>query len=365
MKHCARQPRASRMLVAALFIAACAAPVAGALDVSDGRIKLSLLEASGRFSLSGQAKGANGAFVPLLAYQDPRTTVLSIVVGNKVYRMGESSDFSQKAERTAGGARFVWKSAFLQVTETFTFIASDGSPVTNGVQIDIAMKNLSDQEQKAGVRCLFDTYLGESSFIQFRTDSLSQMAHEMALTPADQAAYWVSPLSGDPDDFGLQVMTAGAGVTVPDRVVFANWKRLSDSSWSFESSPTRNFSQLPYSVNDSAACQYYNPRSLPRDGTLTVTLALGIYARTGFAATASTVQGFTQDVQKSLNAGKSAADAAGAVRADLATVNRILAQLDQAAAAGTPPTGEELALMEAALKDLKARAAGYDQTTGK
>ena len=65
-------------------------------------------------------------YVPLLAAQDPRTTMLSIVVGNKIYRMGESSEFSEKAERVPGGARFVWKSSFLQVTETFTFIPSAG-----------------------------------------------------------------------------------------------------------------------------------------------------------------------------------------------------------------------------------------------
>jgi hypothetical protein len=338
-----------------------AASAAVALDLSDGRIRLSLQEPIGRFTLGGESKGGSGVFVPLLSEVDPRTTVLSVVMGNKIYKMGESSEFSARAEKTATGGRFIWKSSFLQVTETFSFIASSGSPVTDGVQIDVGLKNLTDQELKVGARFLFDTYLGESSFVQFRTDSLSQMSHETSLTPADQSPYWISPLSGDPDDFGLQMMTAGPGITIPDRVVFANWKRLSDSTWSFDSAATRNFNLLPYSVNDSAVCQYYNPRSLPRDGTLTITLALGIAARSGFAARATSGQGFADDMQKSLNAGKSAPDMGAAVRADLATVNRILAQLDQAAAAGTPLAAEELATIESALKDLRARAAGYDQ----
>jgi hypothetical protein len=356
-------PRGHRVAVVILCAAlmALSTSAAAALDLSDGRIRLGLLESIGRFTLGGQTKGGGGAVVPLLSEVDPRTTILSIVVGNKIYKMGESSEFSARAEKTATGGRFVWKSSFLQVTETFTFIASSGSPVTDGVQIDIGLKNLTDQELKVGARYLFDTYLGESSFVQFRTDSLGQMSHETSLTPVDQLPYWISPLSGDSDDFGLQVMNAGPGITIPDRVVFANWKRLSDSTWSFESVATRNFNLLPYSVNDSAVCQYYNPRSLPRDGTLTITLALGIAARSGFAARTGSAQGFADDVQKSLNAGKSAADVGAAVRADLATVNRILAQLDQATAAGTPLAAEELATIESALKDLKARAAGYDQ----
>ncbi len=73
-----------------------------ALDVADGRIRLSLTEGIGRFVLSCQTSGSTGVFVPLLASQDPRTTSLSIVVGNKIYRMGESSEFSEKAEKVTG-----------------------------------------------------------------------------------------------------------------------------------------------------------------------------------------------------------------------------------------------------------------------
>ncbi|HEY9595922.1 MAG TPA: hypothetical protein VHE79_15690, partial [Spirochaetia bacterium] len=211
-----------RSAVAILLAFLLSAATAGALDVAAGRMRLTLDEQTGRFSLSAQTKGTSGIFVPLLAAEDPRTTTLSIVVGNKVYRMGESGDFVQTAEKTANGARFTWKSPVLQVTESFSFTASADSTVVNGVRVDIALKNLSEQDLVVGVRYLFDTYLGESSFVHFRTPSLNQVARELVLPTG--TAWWSSPLAGDADEFGLQVMTAGQGITTPDKVVFANWK---------------------------------------------------------------------------------------------------------------------------------------------
>jgi hypothetical protein len=292
--------------------------------------------------------------------------MLSVVVGNKIYRMGESSEFSETVEKSARGGRFVWKSPFLQITETFTFIASPESPVTSGVQIDIGLKNVSEKSFKAGIRYLFDTYLGEASFVHFRTDTLSQVSRELTLSPGDKALYWVSPLVGDPDDIGFQVMTSGAGVTVPDKVVFANWKRLSDASWSYETSADRNFSQLPYSVNDSSVSQYYDPRAIPPGTEVTITLVLGKYAREGFrAAGPASAQGFAASVEQSLAAAKVTGDAGEAIRADLSTVNRILLEINATLSAAGPVSDDNLGLMESALTDLGARSSRYAAAEGK
>jgi hypothetical protein len=275
----------ARTLTASLFVAFLFVVIPlSALDVADGRIRLSLMEGIGRFVLSCQTSGSTGVYVPLLAAQDPRTTVLSIVVGNKIYRMGESSEFSEKAEKVTGGARFTWKSSFIQVTETFTFIAAADSNVSTGVRVDLSLKNLSEQGITAGARYHLDTYLGESRGVHFRTSVLAQVSKELTVTPVDKTTWWESPLAGDPDGFGFQVMTSGAGLTVPDRVVFANWKRLSDSNWAYDTSAARSFSLLPYSVNDSAAAQYYEPRAIPRSGELTITLVMGLFSKAGYSA---------------------------------------------------------------------------------
>jgi len=337
--------------IALLLLLAFAIPSAGALELADGRMKLTLHEDSGRFSLSCLIGGKEGVYVPMIASQDPRTTMLSVVVGNKVFVMGDNGEFSQTVEKTASGARFVWRSITLQVTETFTFVASPDSPVSNGVRIDIALKNLSEQDVAAGVRYLFDTYLGEASFVHFRTDTLTKLTNELSMSGSSRPPYWVSPLAGDPQDFGLMVMTSGVGITVPDTLIFANWKRLSDASWIYDTSASRNFSMLPYSVNDSAACEYFAPRALPRGAEMTVTLVMGQYSRSGFTGGATSLA-------------QSLASAEGqGVHADLSIVNSILAQIDAGISAGTL-SDDELSKLESALKELESRAARYAPHTG-
>jgi hypothetical protein len=358
-----RQAASTVVIVALLLIASGPAPLA-ALDLSNGRIKLTLSQGIGRFSVSCLTKTKEGIAVPLLAAQDPRTTMLAVVVGNKVYRVGESSEFAETVEKTATGGRFIWRSSFLQVTETFTFIAASGSSETTGVRIDIGLKNLSEQDITAGVRCLFDTYLGETSFVHFRTNTLSQVTHELSLAANDRPAFWVSPLVGDPEDFGLQVMTSGPDITVPDRIVFANWKRLSDAPWTYDISAVRNFSLLPYSVNDSAVSHYYDPRPVPKGTEITVTLALGRYSREGLSATPPTPAKVAA-ARDGTSSTQGASAAVQAARTDLATVDRILGQISAILTAGSAVSDAELSQIESALKELGGRADSYVPSTGK
>jgi hypothetical protein len=225
------------------------------------------------------------------------------------------------------------------------------------VRIDIALKNVSQQDVVAGVRYLFDTYLGEASFVHFRTDTLSQITSELALSGAARPAFWISPLAGDPQDFGLMVMSSGPGITVPDKIIFANWKRLSDSPWIYDTSSSRNFSMLPYSVNDSAASEYFDPHALPRGAETTITLAMGQYSKGGFTVTA-------RSLSQALAVGENAATESQGVRADLSTVNSILSLIDAGLLAGTTLTDEDLAKLEAGLKELQGRAGRYAPHTG-
>jgi hypothetical protein len=352
------------------LLAYAAAPLS-ALEAADGRVRLTLNESSGRFSIACQTQGNNSVSLPLLAAQDPRTTVLSIVVGNKIYRMGESSEFSQKAERVSGGARFVWKSSFIQVVETFTFLHSQDSSVSTGVRIDLSLKNLSERDITAGARYLFDTYLGEPGGVHFRTSLLAQISRELSIAPVGSTAWWLSPLAGDKDQFGLQVMTSGNGITVPDRLVFANWKRLSDTNWAFEASAARDFNLLPYSVNDSAVAQYYEPRSVPRSGEVTITLALGLYSQAGYdvnsvvPVASTSAQELPTGVQKSLAEGQNAADTAQAARADLSAVNAILSAIDAKIDTSASVSEDEISMIESALKVLQDRSKRFAPAPGK
>ena len=257
-------PRRVKRLCVAAALALCGVSL-WALDLTQGRVKLTLHEGIGRFTLSYLTDLKGTSYKPLLVANDPRTTILSLAVGNKVYRMGEGTEFREAVEKTGDGASFVWTSPFMVVREEFSFVSSAGSPLPDGIRMELTVKNTSDQDLGVGVRYLFDTSLGEASYVHFRTDKIAEISREQTLSRQDRAAYWVSPLVGDPEALGLMSMLSGPGITPPDRVVFANWKRLSDAPWTYETSPTRTFSLLPYSVNDSAVCQYYDIRCMKLD----------------------------------------------------------------------------------------------------
>lgn len=357
------RPAGAAAFAVILYVALCLLPAAPAtaLDLGEGIVRLTLHEGTGRFSLAC-VKDAGGPPVALLAAQDPRTTTLSIVVGTKIYRMGESGDFSEAVQKTSLGGRFVWTSSFLVVTEDFSFVASQGSTTADGVRIDITVRNASRENLKAGLRYLFDTYLGESGLVPFSTDRQSTLKRETTLAGKDLPAWWLSPLAGDAGRFGLQSMASAPGVTPPDRIVFANWKRLSDAAWSYETSAARDFSLKPYSFNDSAVSQYYDPRPLSPGAQFTTTLVLGRFNPAGFSANAASLRAsssFASAVQRSLDAGKAAPSSPAAIRSDIAALNAILARVDAALTAGGSATDDELAVMESAISDLKGRLAAY------
>jgi hypothetical protein len=351
-------------------------------ELTEGRVRLTLHEGIGRFSLAYLSNTREGAYTPLLVAQDPRTTMLSIVVGNKVYRMGEGSEFAESFEKTATGGRFVWKSSLLTVSEDFSFVSSSASSAADGVRIDLTIRNTSRQDLSVGARYLFDTYLGEASFLHFRTNMLTDVTKELALSGTALPLYWVSPLPNDAEELGLQVMTSGEGISVPDRIVFANWKRLSDASWSYTTSSARNFNLLPYSVNDSAVCQYYEPRMLARGTDMTLTLCLGKYNAAGFALRKPeapvVVAAVAPKAPEPAPAAPPAvepppppppsappaedtglAEAAAAARAtqeDLATVNTLLSRINGSIAAGAAVTAADIERLRAAIAELQSRS---------
>lgn len=330
------------------------------LEISSGKIKLTLFEGIGRFNLS--YRSAAGDWVPLLSPQDPRTTMLSLVLDSRVFRLGDSPEFVERLEKTSGGARFTWKSQSLLVTETFSFLSSAGSNAADGIRIDLTLKNTSRQDFNAGARYLFDTWLGETGPAHFTTDAGLQVKRETMLSGGSLPVWWVSPRAGDAEKIGLQCMVTGDGITRPDRIIFANWKRLSDSAWGYTTSEVRDFNLLPYSKNDSAVAQYYDPRPLAPGNQSTVTVVLGKFNPAGFsAASTAPAADFQSAVQQSLAEGKTHPDAPSSLRADLDALNAVLSRIDDALAPGASISDADLALVESTVRDLSARSA----TSGK
>ena len=329
------------------------------LELKQGRMKVVLHENTGRFSAYYLTDVRRNRYTPFLLDDDPRTSVMSLLVGNKVYRMGESFDFSQSVQKTADGAAFIWKSGFLEIHQEFTFISSAESSLSDGFIITVTIRNIAESPVSVGMRYLFDTYIGEDDEVHFSTPSRASVREELDYT-GSLPDYWVSTGSRT-EPIALQVMLRGPGITKPDRLILANWKRLNDSSWNYDSSGSRNFNLLPYSINDSAACIYYNPVQIPSGGERVITMVLGQYSAAGFALTERTDEEISELYTKTVSSDTSAADPMEIARTDLLTIKDLLDRIDGLIVSGSKVPQDQIDAIAQIVQNLEERKKQHEE----
>jgi hypothetical protein len=166
-----------RFLFFVMFLLLCSLLVYS-LDINNGRIRLVLHKNMGRFSLYYLSDPEKKKYTSFLLDQDVRTSTLSIVVNNKVYRLGDTGSFKEKIEETSKGARFIWNSKQLEIIEDFIFTTSSNISETDGVTVTLTIANVSNEELEVGARYLFDTYLGESKNYHFKTNNTEKIENE-------------------------------------------------------------------------------------------------------------------------------------------------------------------------------------------
>ena len=320
---------------------------AGALEVREGRVKLVLHENTGRFSLYYLADLKRERYEALFVDQDPRTSFVALIADDRALRLGDTASFRFRAESIDGGARFLFESAALSVTQTFSFIRTANAPLTNGVRMDIDVVNRAERESSIGVRFLIDTKLGEKDREHFSTDRRN-ISSEVVLTPVVDGDRWWSSKN---DNSGLMGSLTLPSMPAPDWVHIANWKRLNDAPWKTLPSVGRNFNLLPYSINDSAICYYFEPSPIARGAQRQVSVLLAAADEAGFSTTV-----VDTELSRLLAAGVEEAESPElALRTDLITVRDLIERVDAAVAAGGSVSDEELAALETVIERLKER----------
>ena len=261
------------LTLAIVFVSALAVvSTATALETDSGSFHLELHETTGRFTLSAiTEKGP----VPLFVADDPTTSYISVLSANRIYRLGNSYEYRQSAELTNTGGKFTWTSSKLRIVADMNISAA-----TNAV-LNITLTNTSETNLSVGLRMLLDTYLGEGS-THFLTPSGPVTGETEYTTPPAYIA------SSDPNKASVYLLFGSGGATRPDRIVLANWKRLDDTSWSYTVNTNRNFSVLPYSVNDSAVSLYFDPAQLASGAERTIRVIFSLAPPAGTTSTSAT-----------------------------------------------------------------------------
>lgn len=250
-----------------------------ALEVEEGRIRLTLDEHTSRFTID--YKDNRGDWVPLFVSDDPRTSAIEVLEGNQIHRIGDSGEFRQSAVYREGTATFLFTSSTLEIEQLFEFVISVGSDAVDGVQMTLSVTNLGERRQTVGARYLFDTYLGERDNTHFLLPTQERLINEIDLVESLANTYVASP-SGESPSVGFQYMLAGNQITEPESAVVANLKRLTDSIWEYEANGDRNFNRLPFSVNDSALLVTYLQAELETGETYQVVSQFGNIAPDGY-----------------------------------------------------------------------------------
>lgn len=345
--------------IALLLLLMLTGPALLALELTEGRIRLVLHESSGRFSVDYRPDLESERYVPLTDSTDPRTSALWIRDGNDIYRLGNTPRFNLETERQAGGrAAFVWTSSALRITQRFSFVTSTSARLANGVLVELLIENVSEVSRDIEVRYLFDTHLAESREAHFVVEDGRRIRSEAELTPAAARSWWATP---DPEneDIGFQQLIAGDGITRPVRVVFANWQRLSETSYEYRVEGERTFSLLPYSIDDSAAAVYYGAEQLAPGESRRITTLVGNLDRGGYEGfsvarteTAELLDRATDDPAPALDR--------ETARNELVSVNDLLDEIDTLLGGDGEIDAEDVEVVEEILRRLETRKDAYD-----
>ena len=325
------------------------------LDLTEGKLKIDLNEDNGRFSIIYLDDPAEGS-LSLLYKDDPRTSKISINIDDNVYVLGDSFEFSKEISQIEHGIRILWTSPQLEVTQDILFISSASSNNADGLHIKLKLKNISQYSSVVAVRYLFDTYLGEESNNHFFLSTGRRLTGETELRN-NLPDFIVSPISEDMQS-GLQLMSSAPGITKPEYIVIANWKRLNDAVWQYSANAQRTFSSPPYSINDSAVAYYYNPKTLSTGQAYEVNLALGYYAKTGYSPDYSIRDKEISSIAEKPET-KTEEDVYGSLRSDIESVRDFLNQIDAILESGENITDEKLYLLEQIIRNLEQRKSKY------
>jgi len=333
----------SRLFFAVLLAVAATLP---ALDVQRGKLKVSVNDKTGRFMVYGSEDQVKPVWTPLFLADDVTTSKWKIEVGDKVYVLGDDALFTTAVEATATGARVTWGSKVVVATLNLDFVLSAASAVADGLKLTLNLANVSPVTVKAGVRWVLDTNLGEKKE-HFRLSSGDTVSSETKLEGA-YPDFWTSRSAID-DALGLIVML-GKGSTPPSRVVFANWKRLDDAAWDSGFKAGREFNLLPYSFNDSAVAEYWDPQDLGPGLAREISVVLGLLSGQSFGGARIASANPIDDLLK-----KNRNPALSAIDQDIASLDTLAAQIDAKLADPAKVTPEDLRLLQAVLDQIEAR----------
>lgn len=228
-----------------------------AVSLARDNIKVTVYPELCTFEIERKIPGTE-KFVPVMSTIDPSTSTTTVRIGDKAYKVSDKKYFSSDLMGDENQVVLTYYYPEVLVTQIFTLVKSKNSGEFDGVNVTWRVRNLVEARVNVALRFIFDSNLGEGLGVHFSTDGHPRISSETEIS----GDYLDSYVLTKGRDSTLGILFKVNGFDSPERVIFANWKRLNSAYWDFTTEPGRNFSYMPYSVNDSAVAFYWPSKIL-------------------------------------------------------------------------------------------------------
>jgi hypothetical protein len=156
-----------------------------------------------------------------------------------------------------GGLRTDWDLGGVSITQTLTPANNPYTDRPDTVRIAVTATNATTGALSVGARIMLDTMIGDNDKAPFFVPGAGNFDTEREFRGDEMPAYWKAFEAPNYDQASLkgQGIITGDDATRPDRLVFATWPFIKNSTWDYSITP-----DMP--VGDSAVALYWEPREL-------------------------------------------------------------------------------------------------------
>lgn len=212
----------------------------------------------------------------LLFFDEPPSSYVAVYTNGDVFIYGDNTgEFIKRPMPANRGIESIWKNDLLMVTARVELVKRADTGHEDGILVTYTVENRYEYAADVGLEVLFDTYLGEKRLQHFELPGGGTLEYETIFEKEKLPEYWYS-VDPETSPACLMGVLKGGLVTLPDKLIFANYRALLNERFGYKVSRKKRFNLLPYSRNDSAVALLFEPVSIESGETLTFTLLLGL-----------------------------------------------------------------------------------------
>jgi len=213
-------------------------------------IKLAVSNENGSFVVYGR-NNVNDEWTPLVFEDENPTSYFRFFKKDQRIPFGEGGS-GRYSEIDIQGNKVIyyWQDPSIKINLNYQLASSNDSRSADTLVIDVNIENKSLDPYDISFFLCIDTYIGEKTRNNFIMPGNYILQNETEIPKS-------APVSNiltydDKKKIGVNIVFEKDKQITPDRVFFANWKRVDESISSFKVKEGRNFNLEPYSINDSS-----------------------------------------------------------------------------------------------------------------